>query len=338
MKKSQAIQNKIKTITAVIPVFEEEKNIGKLLKFLLKTSFFDEIICVNDGSTDKSLEIMNGFKNKIIIINLRKNHGKGYALSEGVKSAKGEIVVFLDGDLVNLTIKHIGQLLSPVLKESKKAVLGYGTPTKDHFYATRSWVKNITGQRVYYRNDLLPHLKEIAKKKYGVEIYLNSLFNKKETKMIPLVKLTHVWNHKKNKPLKALKRYLKMNKDVAQEIGKKEIKKSLALAKSAHTEGIKKIKKEINDMKKDPSYKTIIQIKPYYEEITSKKPYIFGLFTLFISFVAIILVFSFKTESSKIISKTAAEEFEKILAIKSEWSNKLPRDIKLPIDFRNFEF
>lgn len=213
-----------KSVSAIIPVFDEEKNISRLIKFLLKVTLIGEIVCVNDGSTDKSLEILKGFGNKIKIISYKNNRGKGYALAEGIKKAKGEITLFLDADLINLTEKHIQNVLSPILSGSKKAILGYGTPGKNHFFASSSIVKRVTGQRAYYRKDLIPHLNKIAKTKYGVEIYLNSLFGEKETKMVPLVKLGHIWKHKKHKTPRALKQYIVMGKEIAQEIGKRELR------------------------------------------------------------------------------------------------------------------
>lgn len=213
-----------KTVSAIIPVFDEEKNIARIIKFLLKNSSINEIICVNDGSTDKSLEILNKFRTKIKIINYKKNHGKGHALAKGVKKAKSEIILFLDADLINLTEKHIDSILLPILKGKKRAVLGYGTPKINHFIASRGLVKSVTGQRAYFRKDLLPHLKKMAKTRFGVEIYLSSIFSKKETKMVPLVKLTHVWKHKKHKPQKALKQYIIMGTEIAQEIGRRELR------------------------------------------------------------------------------------------------------------------
>ena len=63
------------SVSAIVPAFDEEKNIAKTIKFLLEDSLINEVICVNDGSTDSSFEIINSFKNKIKTINLKENHG-----------------------------------------------------------------------------------------------------------------------------------------------------------------------------------------------------------------------------------------------------------------------
>jgi len=93
------MKNKLKkqrTVSAVVPVFNEEKTVAGVIKTLLENALIDEVICINDGSTDKSLSILKEFKDKIQLINLKENQGKGYALVEGIKKAKGEIVVFID--------------------------------------------------------------------------------------------------------------------------------------------------------------------------------------------------------------------------------------------------
>ena len=89
-------------ISAIIPVFNEEKTVGEIIETLL-TDLVDEIICVNDGSSDESLNILKSFGTNIKLINLKRNYGKGFALAAGIKRAKGDFVAFFDSDLLNLS-------------------------------------------------------------------------------------------------------------------------------------------------------------------------------------------------------------------------------------------
>ena len=89
-------------LSIIVPVFNEEKNIEILIEKLLKldfsgTNFSKEIIVVNDGSDDRSREIIEKF-DKIQVIN-QENSGKGRAVQNGIKLAKGEYVLIQDGDL-----------------------------------------------------------------------------------------------------------------------------------------------------------------------------------------------------------------------------------------------
>ncbi|MEX0587272.1 MAG: glycosyltransferase family 2 protein, partial [Patescibacteria group bacterium] len=79
--------NKI-TVSAVVPVFEEEKTIAGVITALLSSPLLDEVIVVNDGSSDSSPEIIKSFEPRIKFINLRKNRGKGFALAKGIRKAQ----------------------------------------------------------------------------------------------------------------------------------------------------------------------------------------------------------------------------------------------------------
>lgn len=96
-------------ISIVIPVFNEEACIEELLKRTLEACESIgkpfEIICVNDGSRDKSSELIKKaaaqYKGKIIGVELNRNYGQHAAVMAGFEQAKGDIIVTLDADLQN---------------------------------------------------------------------------------------------------------------------------------------------------------------------------------------------------------------------------------------------
>lgn len=205
------------TISAIVPVFNEEKTVAGVVNVLLGNSLIDEVICINDGSTDKTLTVLESFKGKIKLINFNKNKGKSYALVEGIKKARGEVVTFFDADLTNLSDNHIKTLLDPILEGKFRAVLGY---------PSNGWAPNpfsdLTGERAYYKKDLVPHLEKMAKTKFGVEIFLNGLFAESETKKVPLKHLRGLYKYEKRNSTNAIKEYLGEAVEIAQEIGKRE--------------------------------------------------------------------------------------------------------------------
>jgi len=92
-------------LSIVIPIFNEalliEKTILELIKILNSHKFNFEIICVNDGSYDETINVLDKLhkKNKnIIIINLSRNFGKEAALSAGIDYASGDALIPMDGD------------------------------------------------------------------------------------------------------------------------------------------------------------------------------------------------------------------------------------------------
>lgn len=93
-------KNKV-CISIVMPVYNTEKYLEECLTSLQKQSLYNiEVICVNDGSTDGSLEIIQRFVNKdkrFKVIN-KENTGAGDSRNIGMKCAKGEYLLFLDAD------------------------------------------------------------------------------------------------------------------------------------------------------------------------------------------------------------------------------------------------
>lgn len=205
-------------ISAIVPFLNEEKGIFLVVHKLLKHSLIDEIICVNDGSTDNSIDILKQFGSLVKIISFKKNRGKGFALSKGIQKARGDIVAFFDADLTNLTIKHIDTLLNPIIEKKARGVLGY--PTGGHF---PSLFIDVTGERAYYREDLLPYLKVIeTTTRFSVEYYLNSLYKKEDIQKVPLHKLVHLYKHEKYKTRLAVKETIKDVIAITQQFSKRE--------------------------------------------------------------------------------------------------------------------
>ena len=89
-------------ISIVMPVYNTEFYLKKSISGVLNQTFKDfELILVNDGSTDNSLEIMRKFAKqdqRIKLINLKKNSGAGAARNEGIKHITGEYTLFVDSD------------------------------------------------------------------------------------------------------------------------------------------------------------------------------------------------------------------------------------------------
>ena len=88
-------------ISVIIPVYNVEDYISETLDSLMNQTIKDfEIIIINDGSTDKSLEIIEGYMNKhknIVLIN-QENGGPSKARNRGIEEANGEFIVFMDSD------------------------------------------------------------------------------------------------------------------------------------------------------------------------------------------------------------------------------------------------
>ena len=112
-------------ISIIIPCYNEEKTIEKLLNKIFFIKLKKQIIVINDGSTDKSKSIINKYKNKIdTIIDKKKNTGKGSCIILAKKFIKGKIVIIQDADL-EYDPKDYYKLTKPILE--KKSLVVYGS-------------------------------------------------------------------------------------------------------------------------------------------------------------------------------------------------------------------
>ncbi len=118
--------------SVVVPLYEEEGNIKQLdleIRQVMDKLGSYEIIYVNDGSKDNSLNELKKLKN-ITIVNLNRNYGQSIALDAGFKAAQGDIVISLDGDLQN-DPKDIPLLLEKLEKDNLDVVAGWRKKRKD---------------------------------------------------------------------------------------------------------------------------------------------------------------------------------------------------------------
>ncbi|MFH1183237.1 MAG: glycosyltransferase family 2 protein [Candidatus Moraniibacteriota bacterium] len=126
------MSNKI-NLSIVVPVFNEQDNVKKLheevVKVLSKLDKSYEIIFVNDGSRDKTLENCKGLR-PLKIINFRRNFGQTASLDAGFKEAKGEIVIAMDGDLQD-DPANIPGLLKKMREENLDVVSSWRRKRKD---------------------------------------------------------------------------------------------------------------------------------------------------------------------------------------------------------------
>lgn len=88
-------------VSVIVPVYNAEKYLNRCLESLINQTLKNiEIICINDGSTDNSLQIIKDYSNKdnrIVVID-QQNQGVSASRNQGMKIAKGEYLAFCDAD------------------------------------------------------------------------------------------------------------------------------------------------------------------------------------------------------------------------------------------------
>lgn len=146
--------NKENLISVVIPVFNEEENLSELIERCLKSCGSMnrpfEVILVDDGSKDKSIEMITAaagkYDGKIVGVLLNRNYGQHSAVMAGFAEAQGHIIVTLDADLQNPP-EEIPKLVAEIDK-GVDVVGTIRTPRHDSFFRRiASRVVNIAAQK-----------------------------------------------------------------------------------------------------------------------------------------------------------------------------------------------
>lgn len=123
-------------LSIVLPVYNEEENLDLQYKKIIETvtplkkSF--EIVFVDDGSRDRSFEILSGLAKKdkrVKVIQFRRNFGQTAAMAAGIDHSTGEIIVFMDSDLQNEPA-DIARLIEKI-EEGYDVVSGWRYHRKD---------------------------------------------------------------------------------------------------------------------------------------------------------------------------------------------------------------
>ncbi len=184
------------SISAVIPAYNEEKTITDVVNALKKAENIDEIIVVSDGSQDGTAvkAQLCGVK----VIRLPENMGKGSAMKAGLEHSEGDIILFLDADLIGLTTEHINKLIEPVMNNRAAMAVGIfnnGRFSTDLHHKISPF---LSGQRVVKRS-ILDAISDLEITGYGIEMALTKYVEKENiiVKEVILEDLTHVMKEEK---------------------------------------------------------------------------------------------------------------------------------------------
>jgi len=173
--------------SAVVCAYNEECHLAYVLDGLLASSRINEIIVVDDGSTDGTAEIMRryGKSGRVRPVFIAPNEGKGNAMAEGSSLARGDILLFVDADLVNWGSEYVDLVLEPLL--SGKADMSIGFPYRGDLFWDRfdpfHFQRWIAGERAVWRSDLLPLIAAMRASRFGVETLINMNY---KTRHVPV--------------------------------------------------------------------------------------------------------------------------------------------------------
>ena len=168
---------KYQKVSVIIPAFNEEATVATVVEVVKKVSFVDEILVVNDGSSDNTEA--EALKAGARVITHETNKGKGEALYTGYKEAECDIIAFIDADIHNLTSRKVESMIKPILegktditktkfaRASGRVTELTAKPLLNFFFPEISFEQPLSGQFAA-RKDILKKIN--FEKDYGVDV------------------------------------------------------------------------------------------------------------------------------------------------------------------------
>jgi dolichyl-phosphate beta-glucosyltransferase len=147
-------------LSLVIPFFNEERRIRKTLDnaldFFHNTGYQFEIILIDDGSRDRSFEIVRKYKdlhNNMVVLKNEKNSGKGYTVKRGMLRAQGEYIFFLDADFP-IFFNEMDKLLN-FLKQGCKIVISSRALPESKILIPQPFYRRLAGRIFHFFSEFI---------------------------------------------------------------------------------------------------------------------------------------------------------------------------------------
>jgi glycosyltransferase involved in cell wall biosynthesis len=176
-------------ISCVICAYMEAPRIGDVLTAVAGHPLLNEIIVVDDGSTDATAAVVSRFPS-ITLLRLGRNQGKSRALAAGLRAASGELILYLDADLKHLTPGDISALGEPVLSGETHMAISIRKNSLPIYRAIG--LDFVSGERLVPRSLLAAHSEEIERlPPFGIEAFMNRCIigEKLRIKIVPFEKV-----------------------------------------------------------------------------------------------------------------------------------------------------
>lgn len=180
-------------ITCILPVYNNSETVESTIKTLLSIKEIDEVIVVDDKSTDSSTEIIKKFGSKIKFIQNNTNLGKGGAFITGLKVAKGNLILTCDADHRSLKKEHLENIINEYHKGKYDMVVG----ARENDKGWGALMAKITGERIFELETITKYLDLIQRSRYGMEQIINYVHRGKKVGVIVSKDIGHILKFKR---------------------------------------------------------------------------------------------------------------------------------------------
>jgi glycosyltransferase involved in cell wall biosynthesis len=229
-------------LSIIIPAYNEERRIGQsldeILRFLESQSFKAEVLVVNDGSADRTpqivtdrMEAYDRAGSQLRLLTNDPNRGKGYSVRRGVSEAKGEIILFTDADLSS-PITESPKLIAPIAEGRADVAFGSRALNRKLIGVRQSFLRDFGGRvfnfflrlitgleyrdtqcgfKAFRREVALPVFRLQSIERFGFDPEILYIARKRGLK---LVEAPVVWNHSDDSKVNYLRDSIDMMLDL----------------------------------------------------------------------------------------------------------------------------
>lgn len=209
--------------TCLIPFFNERERILKVLDRVVKIKAIDEILCVDDGSTDGTAELVKKHYPNVKVISNPKNLGKTEAVKIGLQQAKGNYILLLDADLRNLNSSEIKNAVVNIKRDNTIDMIVLRRLNAPFFIRLVRGDILVSGERILGTVDLQNVLEDLEPKGYQLEFAINKwmIVNNKKVYWMPSSAL-NTYPTTKIGFIEGLKKSISMNTNILRYLGLKD--------------------------------------------------------------------------------------------------------------------
>lgn len=202
-------------VTVIIPAYNEETRLPRVLEAVRAATLVDEVLVVSDGSNDATYEVARRFSG-VQAIQLPHNLGKGGAMYVGACHTQSPILLFLDADLIGLKPEHVDRLVEPLLRGEADMTLGVFRGGRRATDLAQKLFPFVSGQRAI-RRELFLQVPNVQHARFGVETQITrwAVRHQWRVQHVALYGVTHPMKEEKLGRWRGTMARLRMYADIA---------------------------------------------------------------------------------------------------------------------------
>jgi glycosyltransferase involved in cell wall biosynthesis len=157
----------------IVPCYNEVQRVGFVLQALSQIKILDEVICVDDGSTDGTYKFIRDCYPGVKLLRSKSNQGKASAVLSGALQTQADFLLLVDADLQNIVIEEFEYAVSAVKNKPDIDMLILRRVNKDLLTRLVRGDITVSGERIVRRSDFLHMMENQSVQGFQLEVALN---------------------------------------------------------------------------------------------------------------------------------------------------------------------